>query len=290
MEILLVAAVLPAAVLMFYVYKKDSVEKEPFRLVARLFVFGVVSGPLAAIAENVAFACFESTAIQGAALIVLEYFVGVALVEEGFKFLFLSTIRKNREFNYVFDGIVYAVAVSLGFATLENILYVFDGGIEVASMRAIFSVPGHCAGGVVMGCFFGLARQKEVAGNKSSAALLYFMAILLPTIEHGFYDAALSMENDALATIALGVELAFILLAGVLVNRVSKNDAAIYPETRRMLPFAQVAQPTAYVQPPYSQPPYQQPPYGQQPYQQQPIDAQQPYGQQPPTAQPPLGR
>lgn len=234
MNTLLAAAVLPAAALMFYVYKKDSVEKEPFKLIARLFVLGMISGPLAAIAENLAFGFFEESGIEGVMLIVLEYFIGVAAVEEGFKYLFLNTIRKNREFDYVFDGIVYAVAVSLGFATLENILYVFDGGLEVALMRAVFSVPGHCADGVVMGCFFGLARQREVAGNRGGARMYYLLAFLLPVVEHGFYDAALSMENDALALVALAVEIGFILIAAWLVNRVSKNDSAIYPNQRLM--------------------------------------------------------
>ena len=143
---------------MFYVYKKDKVEKEPVGLIVRLFVFGMIAGPLAAILETVAFNVFEALLSPGTLLLILEYFIGVAAVEEGLKYIFLSTVRKNSHFNYVFDGIVYAVAVSLGFAALENVLYVFDGGFEVAVMRAIFSVPGHCANGVIMGCFFGLAK------------------------------------------------------------------------------------------------------------------------------------
>lgn len=229
MEILLAAALLPAIGLLYYVYKKDTVEKEPMRLVVRLFVLGAVSGPLAAIVENIAFTGFEALVPEGALQIVLKYFVGVAAVEEGFKYLSLNTIRNNREFNYVFDGIVYAVAVSLGFAALENVLYVLDGGLEVALTRAIFSVPGHCADGVVMGCFFGLAKQREVAGNKKGARTYYILAFLLPVIEHGFYDAALSFESDGLALLALAVELVFIVFAGILVNHMSKRDAAIYP-------------------------------------------------------------
>ena len=60
MDILLIAALLPAIVLMVYVYRKDSVEKEPIGLIARLFVLGAVAGPLAAIVENLAFTAFES--------------------------------------------------------------------------------------------------------------------------------------------------------------------------------------------------------------------------------------
>lgn len=228
MGFLLAVALLPAIVLMVYVYQKDSVEKEPVRLIVRLFVLGMVAGPLAAIAENVVFAVFEAVLPSGILLLVLEFFVGVAAVEEGFKYLFLNTVRNNPEFNYVFDGVVYAVAVSLGFAALENVLYVFSGGIEVAMWRGIFSVPGHCADGVVMGCFFGLAKQREFAGNASGARTYRWLAFLLPAIEHGFYDAALSTENDLMVVLALVVELAFIVYAMILVNRMSKQDQLIY--------------------------------------------------------------
>ena len=228
MGFLLAAALLPAFVLLIYVYQKDSVEKEPIRLIVRLFLLGMVAGPLAAIVENVAFAAFEAVLPPGILLLVLEFFIGVAAVEEGFKYLFLNTIRNNPEFNYVFDGVVYAVAVSLGFAALENVLYVFDGGIAVAISRAIFSVPGHCAGGVIMGCFFGLAKQREIAGNISGARAFRWLAFLLPTIEHGFYDAALSTENEFMVILALVVEIAFIVYAMVLVNRMSKQVQQIY--------------------------------------------------------------
>lgn len=225
--VLLVAALLPAAILMVYVYHKDTVEKEPVGLIVRVFLLGVVAGPVAAVIETVAFGVFEAVLPAGAVLLVLEYFVGVAAVEEALKYAALSTIRKNPAFNYVFDGIVYAVAAALGFAALENVLYVFDGGLEVALTRAVFSVPGHCADGVVMGCFYGLARQREVMGNASGARTYYLLAFLLPVIEHGFYDCALSFESDLMVLLALAVEIGFIIFAMVLVHRISKNDSPI---------------------------------------------------------------
>ena len=228
--ILLVAALLPAAVLLVYVYRKDKVEKEPIGLVARVFALGVGAGPCAAIVEGIAFGLFEAVLPPGPILIVLEFFIGVAAVEEGFKYLALNTGRRNPEFNYVFDGVVYAVAAALGFAALENVLYVMDGGLEVAFTRALFSVPGHCADGVVMGTFFGLAKQREVAGDPN-AKKYYRLAFLLPVLEHGFYDAALSFESDLMVALALLVEVLFIVIGMVLVNRVSKGDHAIYPSS-----------------------------------------------------------
>lgn len=225
--ILIVAALLPAFALLVYVYRKDTVEKEPVGLIVRVFVLGVVAGPIAAILESILIGVFDAILPYGMLLIVLEYFVGVAAVEEALKYLALSTVRKNPAFNYVFDGIVYAVAAALGFAALENVLYVLDGGLGVAVSRALFSVPGHCADGVVMGCFFGLAKQREAHGNKSGARTYYWLAFILPVIEHGFYDAGLSTDSNLMGMLALLVEVAFIIFAMVLVNRASKNDAPI---------------------------------------------------------------
>ncbi len=275
MNLLIAAAVLPAIALLYYVYKKDTVEKEPPRLIIRLFVLGMVAGPLAGITENFAFAAFESILSPGPLLLICEYFIGVAAVEEGFKYLFLNTVRNSPEFNYVFDGIVYAVAVAVGFAALENILYVFDGGFEVAVQRAIFAVPGHFADGVIMGCFFGLAKQREVRGNKAGAHMYYVLAFLLPTIEHGFYDAALSSESDLLALIALALDLAFIAIAIALIRRMSKNDSPLHhpnqiraAQTTPLTPMDAQSQMNQYGQTP--QQPTQPYGYGQQYGQQNP--------------------
>lgn len=286
---LLFAALLPAIVLLVYVYSKDRADKEPIGLVIRLFFLGAVAGPLAAIVEGLAFDFFDTVLGQGTFALIVKYFVGVAAVEEGFKYLFLSTVRKNPEFNYVFDGVVYAVAVALGFAALENVMYVFDGGMEVAVTRAIFSVPGHCADGVVMGCFFGLARQREVAGNKSGARTYYWLAFLLPVIEHGFYDTALSTESEGLYLLALAVELAFIVFTMILVNRISKNDSPIM-QTYKDNGFQAMQQAKQQPYPPqqYQQQPYQ-PQQFQQPYQPQQPQAgqwQQPQQPQQPQQQP----
>lgn len=291
MYVLLSLALLPAIVLLAYVYKKDKVEKEPMGLIVRLFILGVVGGPIAAVLESVLFEVFEAIVPQGFVLLVLEYFVGVAMVEEGVKYLALNTVRKNPEFNYVFDGIVYAVAVSLGFAALENVLYVMEGGLEVAVTRAIFSVPGHCADGVVMGCLYGLARQREVLGHKGGAKTYYLLAFVLPVMEHGFYDAALSSESELLGLAALATELAFIVFAFVLVNRMSKNDSPImqaygqygFAGTQNVQRQGMGAQPGTVQRP---QPPsaYQQPQpptaYQQQyPYQQSQYQQYQQYPQ-----------
>ena len=215
---------------MIYVYNKDKNEKEPPALVLKVFLLGVLAGPVAAIIETFFFTAFETVLPAGSAvLLILEYFIGVAAVEEALKYFAMSRVHRNPHFNYVFDGVVYGVAAALGFAALENILYVFDGGLEVAITRAIFAVPGHCADGAIMGTFYGVARRFEMMGQKSDARTYYLLAFLIPVIEHGFYDCALSTDVDALVIAALVVELAFIIFAMVIVRRGARNDTPIYP-------------------------------------------------------------
>lgn len=228
--VLLVAALLPAVVLMSYVYKKDGVEREPVGLVTRVFLLGAASGIVAGIVESILISSLESMLAPGVLLIVIEYFVCVAAVEEACKFACLNTVKKRPEFDYVFDAVVYAVAAALGFAALENVFYVLDGGLETAIMRAILSVPGHASDGVVMGVFYGLARQRELHGNKAAARTFYWLAFLLPVIEHGFYDAALSTESDLLSMAAILFDLAFIGIAFVLVRRISASDRPLHPQ------------------------------------------------------------
>lgn len=228
--ILLIAALLPAIALMAYVYSRDKVEKEPAGLVARVFFLGAASGIVAGIAESVLIDVLESVMPEGLLLIVIEYFVCVAAVEEACKFACLNTVKNNPAFDYLFDAVVYSVAAALGFAALENVFYVFDGGLETAAMRAVLSVPGHAADGVVMGVFYGMARQRELRGNKAQAKSYYWLAFLLPTIEHGFYDAALSTESDFLALLAVLFDLAFIVIAFVLVKRTAAKDEPLHPQ------------------------------------------------------------
>ena len=201
--VLLAAALLPAICLMAYVYNQDKVEKEPLSLVMRVFFFGAVSGVVAGLIESILIEILEAAVPPGLLLLVIEYFVCVAAVEEGCKMFCLNTVKNRPEFDHVFDAVVYSVAAALGFAALENVFYVLDGSLGTALMRAVLSVPGHAADGVVMGVFYGIARQRQLHGDAAAARSNYLLAFLLPVIEHGFYDAALSSENDGLALLAL---------------------------------------------------------------------------------------
>jgi RsiW-degrading membrane proteinase PrsW (M82 family) len=137
-------------------------------------------------------------------------FLIVAVIEEFSKYIIVRYFAQpNKEFNEPFDGIMYAVMVSMGFAATENIMYVFEGGYQVAILRAFTAVPAHATFAVLMGYFMGKAK---FAKNRSKYNLLgLFLAVLF----HGAYDFFLFIDFipgiwiGAFASLFLGIFLSF---------------------------------------------------------------------------------
>ena len=153
MTMVLVTGLLPVAVLLFYIYSHDKIEKEPPGLLIKLLFFGCLSCIPAVILETVWTNFLQGIGLNPYSVIYLliENFLVVALAEEGSKRVLLKLGSwNNPAFNYVFDGVVYAVCVSLGFAGLENVLYISGFGMDVAMVRGLAAVPLHCICGVFM--------------------------------------------------------------------------------------------------------------------------------------------
>ena len=113
-------------------------------------------------------------------------------MEEAFKYLALILLLwRNKNFNEKFDGIVYAVFISLGFAAVENIMYVSRGGMEVAMIRAVTAVPAHALFGIRMGYFLGIARMYPELRKQ-----YLFLAFFYPFLLHGFYDFILMAQVE----------------------------------------------------------------------------------------------
>ncbi len=226
---LIIAAIIPAVVLLFLVYIADRAEKEPIRLLISLLLFGVLSALPAILTELV------GTAVLGAIwdeesfiYIFLMNFIVIALSEEGFKYLFLR-IRswKHPAFNCLFDGIVYSVFVSLGFALFENIFYVLQNGLGVAIVRALISVPGHACFGIFMCVWYSFAKKYANKGQKSRSTLFRILAVAIPTIMHGFFDFALSCENVFSIIFFLVFVLVMFFVSFRLIKYISSSDEAI---------------------------------------------------------------
>ncbi|WP_066193161.1 MULTISPECIES: glutamic-type intramembrane protease PrsW [Gracilibacillus] len=171
-------AIAPAFALLSFFYLKDEYELEPILAIFRTFIYGAL---LVFPIMFIQYAFIEEGMIQHSFL--QSYFL-YGLFEEFFKwFIFLVTTYSYSRFNTVYDGIVYGVSISLGFATVENVLYLFAHGIEFAFSRAIFPVSSHALFGVIMGYYVGRAKFT----NKRKYPLL-LIALLLPTFLHGTYD------------------------------------------------------------------------------------------------------
>ncbi len=249
--VLVAAALLPAVFLCIYVFRKDRAEKEPWWLLGLLLLSGVlVSFPVATVSEwlrKLATDIFLpfTTVVDGSNYLdgwlfdlytVVDKFIAVAMVEEGFKWLvLLAFTKKNKNYNSLFDGIIYSVFISLGFAGFENLLYTFKFGMETALLRTVTAVPIHLFCGVSMGYYLTWYYIKRSAGINEKrlielgaiekntkhlpAGRFFVMSVVMPSLAHGFYNFSYSI-NKAWSTAVFCIFLAF--LYGFCMGRVRR--------------------------------------------------------------------
>jgi len=188
MEILITLAIIPIIVIAIIMYKADKIEKEPKRELLKAFLMGVVSVVLTLIISFV-FKIDTYDYSDNYFKIFIYSFFGISLIEELSKWLCTYLfLRKNKNFDYIFDGIVYSVFIALGFATIENLLYTISGGVSTGIIRAITTVPAHVFFAISCGYFMTMYKTE----NKKIFLLL---SILIPFILHGFYDFCLLTSN-----------------------------------------------------------------------------------------------
>jgi len=192
MNSLLLIALAPVAILLAYIWLRDKYEKEPWQLLLKALALGAFSVIPILFVERFLMGFIDL--FNGYLRAFWNAFVVAAFTEELFKFLFLYLlIWKSREFNEKFDGIVYAVFISLGFAAVENVMYVSSYGHTVGITRALTAVPAHFLFGVSMGYFFGMAR---FFANRRPAMIR--MALMIPILLHGLYDFILMSKQQLL--------------------------------------------------------------------------------------------
>ena len=180
--LLILSAILPALLFLIFIYRKD-LHKEPRRLLLKSYLIGMIL-----VLPILGTETLLSQIPPRGEISVLLYnaFIVAALSEEGWKLLLLARTTWYRpELDEPIDGIVYAVFVGLGFATVENILYVLQLGFSTSLLRALFSVPEHGLLGVVMGYFYAQARFAPTRGWRMKHLAL---ALLLPIALHGSYN------------------------------------------------------------------------------------------------------
>lgn len=226
MHLLIIAALAPVAVLLWQILRRDAANPEPPRMLAKAFLYGMVSTAvtfvLLPITEAIGDIVVQNINPLSAAF--KQAFFSAALPEEGAKLLMLwLLLRNNPYFDERFDGIVYAVCVGMGFAAVENVLYLFsnyDSWLSVGIVRALFAVPGHFFDAVIMGYYyshyhFGTRR------NPATKALI----LAAPVVAHGIYDGILFSYDidDGVAVVALILFLIFF-------NRLKKTGRRLIDE------------------------------------------------------------
>ena len=205
---LLILSLAPVLIIAGYIYFRDKYEKEPIKLLLfALILGGFIVIPILFVEQLLS---GLAGSLSGLASAAWNAFVVAGFTEESFKYIALYLlIWKSPEFNEKFDGIVYAVYISLGFAGVENILYVLEGGISTGIMRAITAVPAHAIFGITMGFYFGLAKF-----YKKESRTLKLKAIVYPIVLHGIYDFIL-MTGIEWLTIVFFAFVVFLYIFGL---------------------------------------------------------------------------
>ncbi|TDO13558.1 RsiW-degrading membrane proteinase PrsW (M82 family) [Bacillus subtilis] len=181
------AGIAPGIALLSYFYLKDQYDNEPVHMVLRSFFLGVVLVFPTMFIQYV----LEKENVGGGSFFVS--FLSSGFLEESLKwFILMVSVYPHAHFDEHYDGIVYGASVSLGFATLENILYLIGHGVEHAFVRALLPVSCHALIGVIMGFYLGKAR---FSADKTRVKWL-ILSLAVPSLLHGSYDFILTALSN----------------------------------------------------------------------------------------------
>lgn len=229
--VLFALSIAPGIAISLYFFFKDEYNREPRRHVIISFFLGMVSALLAGLIESTALTLTGDNGSESILFIALKAFLIVGFTEEWCKYIMVRKYAFPKpEFDEPFDGIVYAVMVSMGFATLENVMYVMEHGLATAIARMFLSVPAHASFAVLMGYYLGMARFKQI--EKRSYLL---RGVLAATFFHGCFDFFLFLqENKVLAEHVSGL----LLLAGAIASyviaiKLSRKAIKVHIQTSR---------------------------------------------------------
>lgn len=184
---LLILAIAPTIACMLWIYLKDKYEKEPIMVLGKFFVMGVFVSVIGIIVEGY---LMKINVFYGYSNILYTSFIVAGLTEEGLKALVLiPNILKEKNFNEKLDGVIYSMFLSLGFASVENIIYVmFEDAsfvFQIGLSRAIISVPTHIMFAITMGYYI---SKYKFSSKKNKGREYLIMAVLTPILLHGTFD------------------------------------------------------------------------------------------------------
>ena len=220
----IIVSILPIFLIGLFIYKKDK-RKEPSKLLLKLFICGISSCFPALFLEVIFGSFLPDMNYMNIYQIFLYSFFVIALSEEFCKWFFVYKISyRHDEFDSLYDMIVYASFVALGFACFENLLYVSSKGILAGFLRAISAVPGHVCDGIFMGSYLSLAKINEIRGNNNSSKKYKIYSLVIPTMVHGIYDFCLFSGNLLLIGIFLIYVIVLFIICFKKVGKISSNN------------------------------------------------------------------
>ena len=225
------AAIIPAVILLRFIWNRDSWEKEPPELLRSLLLRSAISVAIAFILEWV-FGYFMEACIDYMRISYEQgYYMKVCIIEAimvGFVEEFAKDIVlfkrtwNDPAFDFRFDAIVYSAFVSLGFAAIENVKYVFSYGISVSLPRALLAIPGHLGFSVIFGYFYGRARHEANGGRDGLARTNLLIGYLLSVAAHAFYDACAMIGTST----SMGIFYVFVAVMYLFLYRLIKRESA----------------------------------------------------------------
>ena len=228
----LAIAILPVLFLTVYIFRKDRLEKEPANLLFKLMLLGALLSFVPALLEGLGdrfLGRFFRT--KNGVYYILEAFFVVGLSEEGFKrFILKKKTWNNRNFNCSFDAIVYASYVSLGFALLENILYVFGYSLSrsfaVGLLRAITAIPAHFFNAVFMGLYYGRAKECQIRCDTEGMRKNLRLSLWVPVALHGTYDALAFLSSYMKSSVCGYLFYGFLLLMYIISFKTVRRESS----------------------------------------------------------------
>ena len=243
------ASIIPVLIILAVIYNMSEVKKQPLWLLFILFLGGILSWVMVRyisrfLGNDIYKSQIEINEALGNKGFFLVSFGIIAIIEEMSKYIVITIMCfKNKYFKNPYDAIMYAVCISLGFAFVENIMYINNYGMGVAISRAIFSIPAHASFGIIMGYYLGVSKLCRDKGEANASALTRYSAFFIPLIFHGFYDFLLNFNTESIYIIFLIyviIMYAFVILLLFRLNRVDdkwlrhqKNDSIPVYEVKK---------------------------------------------------------
>ncbi len=217
----------PVVALLFFFWVKDRYEREPFKYLLLTLGAGVVAAIPVVIVEILwVHISYDISALTAGELAFVT-FIEIGLTEEFFKALaFFIPIYWSRHMNEPYDGIMYAVAAALGFAAIENVMYVLMGGIPAAFIRALTAVPAHAMMGLFIGYFAGRAK---FAKRKWAKPFLILLGFSIAVVLHGLYDLIAMWPYYRLAWLWLFPLLAVMVVSSLFLMRDARSRSPFKP-------------------------------------------------------------